>query len=153
MMLFNHLIFCCPLLLLPSIFPSIRGFCHKLALQIRWPKYYSFSISSNEHSGLIHWFDLLEVWGTQAPSPTPQFENINSSALSLLYGPTLTSIHDYWKKITALTIETFGGKEMSLLSNMLSRFVIVFLPRSKHLLISWPQSPSTVILEPKKVKW
>ena len=96
----NHLILCRPLLLLPSIFPSIRVFSNKSALRIRWPKYWSFSFSlspSNEHPGLISfrmdWLDLLAVQGTRKSSPTPQFKSVNSSALSLLYGPTLTSIH------------------------------------------------------------
>ena len=98
----NHLILCHPLLL-PSIFPSIRVFSNESVLRIRWPKYWSFSFSiipSNEHSGLISfkmdWLDLLAVQGT-LKSPTPQFKSINSSALSLLHSPTLTSIHDYWK--------------------------------------------------------
>ena len=89
--------------------------------------------------------------GSQESSPTPQFKSINSSALSFLYGPTLTSMHDYWKNIT-LTIWTFVGKVMSQLFNMMSRLVITFLPRSKHLLILWLQSPSAVILEPQKIK-
>ena len=100
----NHLIFCHPLLLLPSIFPSIGVFSNELVLCIRWPKYWSFSFSispSNEYSELIpfsiDWFDLLAVRGTLKSSPTPQFKSINSSVLSFLYGPTLTSIHDYWK--------------------------------------------------------
>ena len=84
-------------------------------------------------------------------SPTPQFKSINSLAFSFLYSPILTSIHDYWKTI-AFTRQTFVGKVMSLLFNMLSRLVIAFLARSKHLLISWLQSPSAVILEPKKIK-
>ena len=88
---------------------------------------------------------------SQESSLTPQFKSINSSVLSLLHSPTLTSIHDYWKTI-ALTRWTFVGKAMSLLLNMLSRLVITFLPRSKHLLISWLQSPSAVILEPPKIK-
>ena len=88
---------------------------------------------------------------SQESSPTPQFKNINSSALRFLYSPTLTSIHDYWKN-HSLTRRTFVGKVMSLLFNMLSRLVITFLPRSKHLLISWLQSPSAVILEPPKIK-
>ena len=98
----NHLILCRPLLLLP--FPSIRVFSNESALCIRWPKYWSFSFNispSNEHSGLISfmmdWLDLLAVQGTQESSPTPQFKSINSSVLSFLYSPTLTSIHDYWK--------------------------------------------------------
>ena len=98
----KHLILCCPLFVLPSIFPSIKVFSNKLTFHIKCPKYWSFSISpSNEYSGLIsfriYWFDLLAVQGTQESSPAPQFKNINSSALSFLYDPTLTSIHDYWK--------------------------------------------------------
>ena len=102
MMPSNHLIFCCPLLLLPSILTSIRVFPNEPVLCIRWPKYWSFSISpSSEYSGLISfrmdWLDLLVVQRTQESSPTPQFKSINSLALRFLYGPTLTSIHDYWK--------------------------------------------------------
>ena len=101
----NHLILCHPLLLLPSIFPSIRVFSNESALRIRWPKHWSFSFSispSNEYPGLISfrkdWLDLLAVQGTlKSLLPTPQFKSINSSALSFLYSPTLTSIHDYWK--------------------------------------------------------
>ena len=100
----NRLILCCPLLLLPSVFPRIRVFSSVSALPIRWPKYWSFSFSispSNEYSGLISfrmdWLDLLEVQGTQKSSLTPQVKSINSSAFSFLYGPTLTFIHDYWK--------------------------------------------------------
>ena len=105
-MLSNHLFLCCPLLLLPSIFLSIKVFSYNLALHIRWPKYWSFKFSispSNEYSGLISfridWFDLLAVQerDSQESSPTPQFKSINSSALSLVYGLTLTSIHDYRK--------------------------------------------------------
>ena len=100
----NYLILFCLLLLLPSNFPSIRVFSNELALHIRWPKYWSFSFSispSCEYSGLISfridWFDLLAVQGTQESSPTPQFKSISSSALTFLYSPTLTSIHDYWE--------------------------------------------------------
>ena len=100
----NHLILCHPLLLLPSIFPSIRVFSSESALCIRWPKYWSFSFSispSNEYSGLISfrmdWLDFLAVQGTHKTSPTQQFSSISSSALSLLNGPILTTIHDYWK--------------------------------------------------------
>ena len=98
----NHLILCHTLLLLPSIFPSIRVFSKESILHIRWPKYWSFSISpSNEYSGLISfridWLDLLAVRGTLKSPPQPQFKSINSSVLSFLYSPTLTSIHDYWK--------------------------------------------------------
>ena len=97
----NHLILCCPFLLPTSIFPSIRAFSNESVLRIRWPKYWSFSISSsNEYSGLISfrmdWLELLAVQGTQESSPTPQFKSINSSALSFLYGPSLTSIHGVW---------------------------------------------------------
>ena len=103
-MLSNHLILCHPLLILPSIFPSIRVFSNESALHIKWPKHWTFSFSispSNEYSGLISfridWFDLLPVQGnSQESSPAPQFKSISSSALSLLYGPTITSIHD-WK--------------------------------------------------------
>ena len=159
----NHLILCFPLLLLPSIFPSIRGFSNESVLCIRWPKYWSFSYSispsntSKEYSGLIS-FRLNWLVGSpwsprdfQECFQTLQFKSINSSALSFLYSPTLTSIHDYWKNI-ALTRWTFAGKVMSLLFNMLSRLVITFLLRSKRLLISCLQSPSIVILEPKKIK-
>ena len=101
----NHLILCHPLLLLPSIFPSVRVFSNESALCIRWPKYWSFSFSispSNEcPEGLISfrmdWLDLLAVQGTQESSPKPQFKSINSSVLSFLYSPNLTSIHEYWK--------------------------------------------------------
>ena len=105
----NHLILCNPLLLLPSIFPGIRIFSNESVLHIRWPNYWSFSISpSNEHSGLISfridWLDLLAVQGTlKSLLQTPQFKSINSSMLSFLYGPTFTSIQDYWKTI-ALTL-------------------------------------------------
>ena len=124
------------------------------------PKYWScsFSISpSNEHPRLISfrmdWFDLLAVQRTLKSllQHNTQFKGTNSSALSFLYTPTLTTIHDYWKTIV-LTRQTFLGKVMSLLFNMLLRLVITFLPRSKHLLISWLQSPSTVILDPPKIK-
>ena len=100
----NHLILCCPLLLPPSIFPSIGVFSNESFLRIRWPKYWSFSLNispSNEHQGLISfrmdWLDLLAVHGTLKSSPTPQFKSIYSWVLSFLYCPTLTSRHDYWK--------------------------------------------------------
>ena len=114
-MLTNYLILCFPLLLLPSVFPSIRVFSNESAPYIRWPKYWNFSSSIspfNEYSGLISfrndWFDLA-VQGTFRKSRAPQFKGISSSMLSLLYGPTLTSIHDYWKN-HSLTILTFAGK-------------------------------------------
>ena len=107
---------------------------------------------SNEHSGLISfrigWFDLPTIQETQESSTKPQFKSINSSAIGFLYSLTLISIHDYWKKIIALIRWIFVSKKMSLLFNRLSRLVIAFLPRGKHLLISWLQSPSAVILEP-----
>ena len=140
----SHLILCCPLLLLPPIPPSIRVFSNESVLHIRWPKYWSFSFSispSDEYSGLISfridWFDLLAVQGTLESllQHHTQFKSKNSSMLSLLYGPTLTFINDYWKTI-ALSIQIFVSKVVSLLFNTLSVFVIAFLPRSKHLLIS-----------------
>ena len=126
----SHLILCHPLLLLPPIPPSIRVFSNESTLRIRWPKYWSFSFSiipSKEIPGLISfrmdWLDLLAVQGdSQESSPTPQFKSINSSALSLLHSPTLTSIHDH-RKNHSLDRRTFVGKVMSLLLNMLSRLV------------------------------
>ena len=143
----NHLILCCPLLLLVSIFPSIRVFSSELTLPLRWPKYWSFSFSIspfNEYSGLISfridWLNLLcSPRDSQKFSPAPGFKSINSLVLSLLYGPTLTSVLDYWKK------HSFDYTELCQQSdvfNTLSRFVITFLPRSKHLLILWLQSLS-----------
>ena len=130
----NHLILCHPLLL-PSIFPSIRGFSNESVLHIRWPEYWRFSFSispSNEHSGLISfrmdWLDLFAVQGTLECSPKPQFKSINSLALIFLYSPTLTSIHDHWKN--QRTRRTFAGKVMSRLFNKLSRLVLTFIPRS-----------------------
>ena len=155
----NHLILCHPLLLLPSIFPSIRVFSSELALRIRWPKYWSFSFSlspSNEYSGLISfrldWFDLLVVQGT--------LKNLfqqHSSKASILWRSAFFTVQLSYPYMTtgktiALTRWTFVGKVMSLLFNMLSRLVITFLPSSKLLLISWLQSPSAVILEPRKIK-
>ena len=155
----NYLILCHPLIHLISILPSIRVFSNKSVFCIRWPKYWSFSFSistSNEYSGLISfridWLDLLAAQGTlKESSPTPQFRSINTLALSFLYSPTLTSIHDYWKNHT-LTRWIFVSKVMSLLYNMLPRLVIAFLPRSRHPLISWLQSPSAVVLKPPKIK-
>ena len=155
----NHLIICHSLLLPPSIFPSIRVFSNESALHIRWPKYWSFSFSissSIEYSGLISfrmdWLDLLAVQGT--------FKSLlqqHSSKASILWYSAFFIVqlsHPYMTtgKTIALTIWTFVGKVMSLLFNMLSRLVLTFLPRSKRLLISWLQSPSAVILEPKKIK-
>ena len=139
----NHLILCHPLLLPPSIFPSIRGFSNESVLCIRWPKFWSFSFSispSKEYSGQISfrvdWLDLLAVQWTLKSSPTPQFKSINSSVLSFHYSPTLTSYMTTGKTI-ALARWTFVGKVISLLFNILSRLLITFLPRSKCLLISW----------------
>ena len=142
-MLSNHLIPCCPLLFLPSIFPSIRIFSSKSDFCIRWPKYWSFTFSlspSNEYSGLISfridWFDL-EVQGTL--KSLLQHHNSKASILqhSALFMVQLSHLYMATGKTIALTIWTFVGKVMSLLFNTLSRFVIAFLPRSKHLLISW----------------
>ena len=152
----NHLILCRPLLL-PSNLPSIKVFSNESALRIRWPKYWSFRFNislSNEHPGLISfrmdWLDLLAVQGTQESSPTSQFKSINSSA-SAFFIVQLSHPYMATGKTIALTRWTFVGKLMSLLLNMLSRLVITFLPRSKRLLISWLQSPSAVIMEPKNV--
>ena len=155
----NHLILCCPLLLLPSIFPSIRVFSNESALCIRWPKYWCFSFSisaSNEHPGLISfrmdWLDLLVVQGT----PKSLLQHCSSKASIIQHSaffivqlsrPNMTT-----GKTIALTRRTFVGKVMSLLFNMLSRLVITFLPRSKHILIPCLQSPSAVISEPREKK-
>ena len=152
----NHLILCCSLLLLPSIFPSIWVFSNESVLPIKWPKYCSFTFSislSNDYSGLIS-LGLTGLFSLQSKGFSRVFSNttskgINLSALSFLHSPTLTSIMTTGKTI-ALTRQTFVSKVMSLLFNMLSRLVIAFLSRSKHLLISWLQSPSAVILEPFK---
>ena len=147
------------LLLLPSIFPSIRVFSSESALRIRWPKYWSFSFNispSNEYSGLISfrmdWLDLLAVQGTlrsllQHHSSKASTLRCSAFFIVQLSGPYMTT-----GKTIALTRWTFVGKVTSLLFNMLSRLVITFLPRSKHLLISWLQSPSAMILEPEKNK-
>ena len=158
-MLSNHLFFCCPLLLLPSVFPSIKVFPSELALHIRWPKYWSFSFSiypSNEYSELISFkidrFDFLAVQGTL--KSLLQHYNLKASILwhSAFSMVQLSHLYMTTGQTIALTIWTFVGKLMSLLFNTLSRFVVAFLPRSKFLLISWLQLPSTVILEPKKIK-
>ena len=142
-MLSNHLILCHPLLCLPSIFPSIKVFSNKSALPIRWPKYWSFSFRispSNEYSGLIFfridWFDLLAVQGTL--KSLLWHHNSKASILqpSAFFMVQLSHLYMTTGKITALTIGTFVDKVMSLLFNTLSRFVIAFLPKSKHLLIS-----------------
>ena len=159
MMPSSRLILCHPLLLLPPIPPSIRVFPNESVLRIRWPKYWSFSFSispSNEHPGLIsfrmEWLDLLSVQGT-----LKSLFQRHSSKVSILRHSAFFTVqlsHPYMTtgKTIALTRRTFIGKVMSLLFNMPSRLVITFLPRSKHILISWLQSPSAVILEPKKIK-
>ena len=155
----NHPILCRPLLLMPSIFPSIRVFSNESALCIRWPKYWSLSCSispSNEYSELIsfriYWFDLLAVQGTL--SSLVQHHSLKASVLRISAYFIVQCSHPYMTtgKTIALTRQTYVGKLMSLLFNMLSRLVIAFLPRSKCLLISWLQSPFAVILDPKKVK-
>ena len=150
----NHLILCHPLLLLLSIFPSIRVFSNESVLHIRWPKYWSFSLKispSNEYSGLISfridWFDLLAVQGTlksllQCHSSKASIPWCSAFFIVQLSHPYMTT-----GKTIALTRWILVGKVMSLLFNMLSRLVIVFLPRSEHLLVSWLQSLSAVILE------
>ena len=155
----NHLILCRPLLLLPSIFSSIRVFSSKLVLYIRWSKYWSFSFSissSNEYSGLISfwidWLDLLAVQGTLKSLLQHHSSKASSLRHSALFIVQLSRPYMTAGKTVALTRQTFAGKVMFLLFNMLSRLVTAFLPRSKHLLISWLQSPSAVILEPRKIK-
>ena len=155
----NHLILCCPILLPPPVFPSIRVFSDESVLHIRWPKYWSFSFSislSNEHSGLISfrmdWLDLLAVQGT-----LKSLLQHHSSKASVLWFSAFFIVqlsHPYMTtgKNIALTRQTFVGKVIPLLFNMLSRLVITFLPRSKCILISWLQSPSAVILEPQNIK-
>ena len=151
-MLSNHLILCHPLLLLPSVFPQIRVFCIELALHIKWPKYWKFRISSsNEYSGLIYfridWLDIFAVWGTLKSL----FQHHNLKALILQCSAFFIILfsHPYMTtmKTIAWTIWTFVSKMMSLLLNMLSRFVIAFL-RGTFISILWLQWPSTVILEP-----
>ena len=155
----NHLLLCHPLLLLLSISPSIRVFSSESALHIRWPKYWSFSFSispSNEYSGMvscrINWFDLLVVQRTLKEfSPVQQFESINSLALSLLNGITLTSTPEYWKNHSFDYMDLWWQNDASAF-NMLSKFVIAFLSRSRCLLISWLQLASSVILESRERK-
>ena len=155
----NHLILWHPLLLPPSILPSIMVFSKESALRIRWPKYWSFSFNihpSNEHSGLISfrmdWLDLLTVQGTF--KSLLQHHSLKASILQCSNFFIVQLSHPYTTtgKTKALTRCTFVGKVMSLFFNMLSRLVITFLQRSKHLLISWLQSPSAMILEPPKIK-
>ena len=154
----NHLILCCLFLLLPSIFPSIRIFSNESVLHIRWPKYWGFSLRispSNEYSGLISfrmdWLDLLAVQGTLK---SLQHHRSKASIFqhSAFFIVQLSCPYMTTGKTIALTRPTFVSKVMSLLFNMLPKLVITFLPRSKCLLISWLQSPSAVILEPRKIK-
>ena len=156
---YNHLIFCRPFLLPPSIFASIRVFSKESVLHIRWSEYWSFSFSispSNEYSGLISfrmdWLDLLGIQGTlksllQHHSSKASILQRSAFFIAQLSYPYMTT-----GKTIALTRQTFVDKVMSLLFNMLSRLVVTFLPRSKCLLISWLQSPSAVLLEPPKNK-
>ena len=155
----NHLILCCPLFLLPSILPSIRGFSNESVLHIRWPEYWRFSFSispSNECSIPISfrmdWLHLLAAQGTL--KSLIQHHSSKTSVLQCSAFFIVQLSHPYMTigKSIALTRWTFVGKVMSLLFNKLSRLVITFLPSSKCLLISWPQSPSAVILEPPKIK-
>ena len=154
----NHLILHCPLLLLPLIFPCIRVFSNESALHIRWPKYWSFSFNispSNEYPGLISyrmdWLDLLALQGTL--KRLPQNDSSKASILRCSASFIVQLSHPYMTtgKTIALTRQIFVDKVMSLLFKMPSRLVITFLPRSKRLLISWLQSPSAVILEPRKI--
>jgi len=155
----NHLILCRPLLLLPAVFPSIKVFSNESVLLIRWPKYWSLSFNisaSNEHPGRISFrmdrLDLLAVQGTLKGF----LQHYSSKASILLHSAffIVQLSHPYMTtgKTITLTRRTFVGKVMSLLFNMLSRLVIAFLQRSKHLVISWLQPPSAVILELKKIK-
>ena len=155
----NHFILCHPLLL-PSIFPSIKVFSSESALPIRWPKYLSFSFRispSNEYPWLISfrmdWLDLLAVQGTLKSLLQHHSSKASVLQCSPFFLVQLSHPYRTTGKTIALTIQTFVGKVMSLLFNMLSRFVITFLPRSKHLLSSQLQSLSAVILEPKKIKF
>ena len=154
----NHLIFCRHLLLLPSIFPSIGVFSNESALHIRLPKYWSFSFNispSNEHPGLISfrmdWLDLLAVQGNLKSLLQHHSSKASILQRSAFFIVQLSHLYMTTGKIIALTRRTYVGKVMSLLFNMLSRLVLSFLPRSKRLLISWLQSPSAVILEPRKI--
>ena len=155
----NHLILCRPLLLLPSIFPSISVFSNESALHVRWPKYWSLSFNinpSNECSGLISfrmdWWDLLAVQGTLKNLLQHHGSKASILQCQAFFRVQLSQQYMTTGKTTALTRQTFIGKVVSLLFSMLSRWVITLLPRSKCLSISWLQSPTAVILEPKKIK-
>ena len=152
----NHLIFCHPLLLLTPILPSIRVFSNESTLHMRWPNYWSFSLSispSIEHPGLISfrmdWLDLLAVQGTLKSLLQHHSSKASIFRCSAFFTVQLSHPYMTTGKTIALTRRTFVGKVMSLVFSVLSRLVITFLPRSKRLLISWLQSPSAVILEPK----
>ena len=153
----SHLILCRPLLLLPSLFPSIRVFSNESALHIMWPKCWSFSFNINpfiEHAGLISfrmdWLDLLAIQGTLKSLLQHHISKASILLCSAFFRVQFSYPWMTTGKTIALTRQTFVGKVMPLFLNMLSRLVITFLPRSKRLLISWLQSPSAVILEPKK---
>ena len=155
----NHLILCHPRLLPPSIFPSIRVFSNESVLCIRWPKYWSLSFNispSNEYSGLfsfrLDWLDLLAVQRTLKSLLQHHTSKASIFWCSAFFTVQLSHPYMSTGKTIGLTRRTFVGKVMSLVLNMLSRLVITFLPRSKRLLISWLQSPSAVILEPRKIK-
>ena len=155
----NHLILCPPLLLLPSIFPSIRVFSNESTLHISWPKYWHFTLNispSNEHPGMISfrmdWLDLLAVQGTLKSLLQHHSSKTSVLLCSAFFTVQLSHLYMTTWKFIALSTLTFLDKVMSLLFNMLSRLVITFLPRSKCLLISCLQSPSTGILEPPKIK-
>jgi len=155
----NHLILCHPLLLPPSIFPSIRVFSNESVVRIKWPKYWSFSFNirpSSEYSELISfrmdWLDLLAVQGTLKSVLRNHSSKASILQHSAFFIVQLSYPYRTTRKTIALIRQTFVSKIMSLLFNMVSRFVIAFLPRRKHLLISWLQSPSAMILEPKKIK-
>ena len=155
----NHLILCCPHLLMPSILPSIKVFSNESVLRSRWPKCQSFSFSISpfyEYSGLISLridkFDLLAVHGTLKSLPLHHSSKASILQHSAFFIVQLSHLYMITGNTIALTRWTFVSKVMSLLFSMLSRLVIAFLPRSKCLLISWLQSPSVVILEPKKIK-
>ena len=151
---YSHLILCRPLLLLPPVPPSIRDFSSESTLRMRWPKYWSFSFSIipfKKHPGLISfrmdWLDLLAVQGTFKSLLQHHSSKASIHQCSAFFTVQLSHPYMTTEKTIALTRWTFVGKVMSLLLNMLSRLVITFLPRSKHLLISWLHSPSAVILE------
>ena len=153
----QHLILCHPLHFLPSIFPDITVFSHESALHIRWPKYWSFIFNispSSEHSGLIFfrmdWLDVLSVQGTLKSLLQHHSSKASILRLSAFFIVQLSHPYVTTEKTIALTRRTFVDIVMSLLFNMLSRLVITFLSRIKHLLFSWLQSPSAVILEPPK---